>query len=175
MPAAGSLAELTAAKNRKLEEQRKVAMEMNALLTDKDTGFLEVSRKTKRDLIIAIDVARRPGFHDYYQPPEQIKTLERNGELKKYTKKLDRVQAQIDTLDAEINAASKPSAAASQAEPPAQMSSLSQWFARYGEPGPAPANYMSTFARDSKIYGGTNHHKAFKSQSTKMKTGTMTR
>ena len=50
-----------------------------------------------------------------------------------------------------------------------------QWFARHGEPGPAPPGYMSTFEKTPKIYGGTNHHKAFRSQSTVMKKGIMTR
>jgi len=52
---------------------------------------------------------------------------------------------------------------------------LSQWFGRHGEPKPAPPGYMSTFESKTKIYGGTNHHKAFKSQALVMKRGELTR
>ena len=56
-----------------------------------------------------------------------------------------------------------------------EMTSIRQWMARHGDPKPAPNGFYSEFQNDRKIYGGTNHHKAFKTQSTTMKRGMMTR
>ena len=82
------------------------------------------------------------------------------------------------------------------------LSSLSQWFEVYGkkEPkmivsSPSPCvltlpfspgkpkedgvmllkDMLSTFQPNHKIYGGTNHHKSFKTQSANMKSGHLTR
>mmetsp|Transcript_42568 Transcript_42568/g.86069 ORF Transcript_42568/g.86069 Transcript_42568/m.86069 type:complete len:175 (-) Transcript_42568:213-737(-) len=167
--------ELTIAKQRKLAEQKRVADEMNQILTKEGSGLIEVSRRTKRDLIVAIDVAKRPGYHPYYQPAEETQTVVRNGELKKLTKKVQRIQGEIDSLDQEIaQIDSSKERLKIEADAP-QMTSISQWIARHGQPGPAPPNYLSTFEKAPKIYGGTNHHKAFKSQATIMRRGIMTR
>mmetsp|Transcript_14265 Transcript_14265/g.18529 ORF Transcript_14265/g.18529 Transcript_14265/m.18529 type:complete len:174 (+) Transcript_14265:22-543(+) len=169
-------AELIASKQRKLVEQKKVADEMNLLVSE----HMEQSRIITKDLGRAIDVASRPGFHNYYKPPEQYQMNIRNDDLKKFTKKVDRLQGDIDSLDAEINqidlATKKVVAIVPET---AQVSSLKQWLARYGTQQPEqntpPPHYMSTFQPTPKIYGGTNHHKAFKSQATTMTKGILTR
>ncbi|CAN0491924.1 unnamed protein product, partial [Hapterophycus canaliculatus] len=50
-------------------------------------------------------------------------------------------------------------AAQAQASVPA-CSSLTEWFAAYGEPNPpAATGLMTNFEESPKIYGGTNHHR----------------
>lgn len=68
--------------------------------------------------------------------------------------------------DIQAGAASS-SAAAAQPQPPAggPCSSLAEWFAAYGEPGPPTATGLTTTFEDSpKIYGGTSHHRGKLSQ-----------
>ena len=62
----------------------------------------EVSRRTQRDLGVAIVVAQRPGYHNYYQAPEEVQMVIRNGELKKMAKKIERLQTELDSLDYEM-------------------------------------------------------------------------
>ena len=59
--------------------------------------------------------------------------------------------------------------------PAASCNSLSQWFSVYGTPKPSPNGFLTSFEPSSKIYGGTNHHRAFKSQSRQLKKGRLTR
>ena len=143
-------------------------------LTRDNTGLNEVSRLTQRSLEVAIVVSKRPGVIDYYQQPEETKTIVQNNDLKNLSKKVDRIQGEIDSVDTELQQIElmrqKPTMGTG-----SEMTSLQQWLARHGDPKPAPSGFMSTFQRDPKIYGGTNHHKAFKSQSTTMKRGFLTR
>lgn len=49
------------------------------------------------------------------------------------------------------------------------------WFHTFGRPKPYPNGLTTEFAPSSKIYGGTQHHAAFKSLSTSMRRGRATR
>lgn len=89
-------------------------------------------------------------------------------------KKINKMQREIDAVDADLRKAK------GGYQPPRElaeptMSSLSQWFATYGQPKPAPNNFMSEFQPSPKIYGGTAHHRAFKTLSKSMKRGHLTR
>ena len=59
--------------------------------------------------------------------------------------------------------------------PPASVSSFDQWFSNYGRPSPGPHGLQSRFQEDPKIYGGTGHHKGFRTQARMMRKGTITR
>ena len=86
-------------------------------------------------------------------------TVIRNDDLKKLTRKIERLQGELDSIDNEMLQLEASKERPSLPAEPAQMTSLQQWFARYGEAGPAPPGYLTTFEKNSKIYGGTNHHK----------------
>ena len=52
----------------KLKEQKRVADEINELLTRPgEDGLNESSRKTMKNLEVAVVVSKRPGFFDYYK------------------------------------------------------------------------------------------------------------
>lgn len=121
------------------------------------------------------DVARRPGYHNYFQPPEDIQAIIRNQELRKLSTKVERLQGELDSLDNELHRASKPAAPVSAVSEGPAPSSLRQWLAQYGEPSNVPDGWISTFEKKPKIYGGTNHHQAFRSQSTVMRQGKLIR
>lgn len=79
-------------------------------------------------------------------------------------KKLNRLGGEIAQLDAEsqnIEAMRKPLTMSSGPE----LTSLAQWNARYGTvEKPVPSGFYSGFNDAPKIYGGTEHHRAFKSE-----------
>jgi len=93
------------------------------------------------------------------QPSEETKNVIRGGELKKLTRKVERIQGELDSIDAEIEQLEAAKVRPSLPTDPPQVNSLKQWFARHGEPGPAPPGYLSSFTKKPKIYGGTNHHR----------------
>jgi len=64
--------ELITALRQKLDEQARVSREMNNLLT-KEGGLNSVSNKMQRDLAVCINVAKRPGYHDYFQVRNHLK------------------------------------------------------------------------------------------------------
>ena len=85
-----------------LRKQKRVCEEMNELLTRDETGLNEVSRMTKRSLEVAIVLSKRPGAIDYYEQPEETQTIVRNNDLKNLSKRVDRIQGEIDSVDAEL-------------------------------------------------------------------------
>ena len=118
--------------------------------------------------------------------------VERSNQCGQLTKKLARVNKELENLNEEIaqrELAKKAQRAAELAKfelkeddregkgagGGAGMQSLEQWLAVYGQPKPAPHGYMTTFQKGPKIYGGTTHHRAFKTQSTQMTTGHLIR
>ncbi|CAM9914992.1 unnamed protein product, partial [Chrysoparadoxa australica] len=56
-----------------------------------------------------------------------------------------------------------------------ELANLGQWFSMYGKPKQVPDGYISSFVESPKIYGGTNHHRAFSSQAMTMTKGRLTR
>lgn len=93
--------DLIAVKQKKLEEQKKVADEMNRLFT-KEGGLLETSTRAQKDLVVCITVAKRAGYRNYYQPPDEVQKIVRQDELRKMTKKIERIQGELNSIDAEI-------------------------------------------------------------------------
>merc|ERR1719487_1870075 len=54
------------------------------------------------------------------------------------------------------------------------VNTLSQWFSHYGgskNATSAPEGFLTSFTSSSKVYGGTNHHPAFRTLSKTMKKG----
>ncbi|CAM9859767.1 unnamed protein product [Ectocarpus sp. 8 AP-2014] len=176
--------ELTALKVRKLAQQEELAKEFNFILT-RQGGLNDQARQTCKNLEYAIAIATRPGQIEYYRPSEEAVRIVANGELAVLTNKIARLQRDIDQACSRVEqdiqqagAVASSTAVAAQAQPSASppCSSLAEWFAAYGEPAPsASSGLMTNFEESPKIYGGTNHHRAFKTQATVMKKGRITR
>ncbi|CAN0141257.1 unnamed protein product [Pylaiella littoralis] len=176
------MSDLTALKVRKLGQQQELAKEFNFILT-RQGGLNDQTRQTCKNLEYAIAVATRPGQIEYYRPSEEAARIVENGDLAALTHKIARLQREIDQVEQDIQQAgavsSSTAAAAGQTLPSAAApacSNLAEWFAEYGEPGPpAAAGLTTTFEESPKIYGGTNHHRAFKTQATVMRKGRIIR
>ncbi|CAM9742960.1 unnamed protein product, partial [Laminaria digitata] len=150
--------DLTALKVRKLAQQKELAEEFNTILT-RQGGLNDQARQTCKNLEYAIAIATRPGAIEYYRPPEEAKRIVENGDLAVLTRKIGHLQRDIDQVEHDIQQADALSSSARRPPEPS-LSSLSDWFAAYGEPGPpATLGLLTNFEESPKIYGGTNHHR----------------
>ncbi|GMI50353.1 hypothetical protein ScalyP_jg3206 [Parmales sp. scaly parma] len=165
-----SISALELQRDQLLESQKVVSDKFNNILTKKG-GLNETSTLVCRNLQAAIAVAQQPGFFEYHEVSDEAKSVVKQSELKKLTKQIQRIQKEIDIVNSEIRATRpKP-----QVVPPPTINGFAGWFRQYGEPKPAPMHFMSEFNNDPKIYGGTNHHAGFKTQSIQMRKGHLTR
>lgn len=187
----GAVAKLYELKIQKIKEQKDLSDRMNDLLT-KHGGLNESSRLARKNLQAAIAVAKQPGeqflvsalissfeppnppgFFEYYQPPEEIRATEEGKVLNQLARNIHKVHCELEQIDSEIHKA--------RTAPPAPadipLSSLSQWFDVYGRPkhGDDGQDLLTTFSPSPKIYGGTAHHRSFKTQASIMRKGRLTR
>jgi hypothetical protein len=168
-------------KVQKLNEQKLLSDRMNDLLT-RSGGLNENSKMIQKNLSAAIAVSKQPGYFDYYQPSSEIQDIEKNKILNSLVKNLNRVHRELEQINQEIqnqqqhqHQLSSSSALAPKYEP--NLTSLSQWFETYGRPENTGCleERKTSFQQSPKIYGGTNHHRAFKSQASTMKKGRVTK
>ena len=157
-------------KIKKLAEQREFSNKMNAIVRELSNN----SHIVKKNLEVAISVSKRPGYFHYYEPDPKIRELEQSKVLENLVAAIQRVGRDIEQLDreiAQIRANERNSGEAAN-----EVRSLGEWFSVYGRPSvdPEASDRISTFVSSQKVYGGTGHHKAFRSQSTVMKRGRCT-
>eukprot|EP01038_Epipyxis_sp_PR26KG_P008080 gene8080-10947_t len=170
-----SLDQLYNLKLQKLKEQKRLSDEMNDILS-KDGGLNESVRLSVKNLHAAIAVSRKPGYFEFYQPPDDIKQTEDKKVLNNYARLIQRVHKELEQIDEEIQAATAQLHSSSQRELP-RVSSLSEWFDMYGRPKltEEKVEMMTKFDHNTKIYGGTHHYSSFKTSSTIMRKGRLTR
>lgn len=82
------------------------------------------------------------------------------------------LQKQIDLLTEKIEA-SRGDDGKGPASP--SVNSLKQWLATYGSPTQAHPDQYTSFTPDRKVYGGTAHYSALRSQASTMKKGRLTK
>jgi hypothetical protein len=168
--AGAAMNDLTASKLQKLQEQRELSDKLNTVLT-KEGGLIQSAQQTCKNLEVAVAVSKRPGFFEYYQPSEEVKRVYQTNECNNLVRRIARAQKELDVLDQEIQLrADAREARAAPFQP--SVGNLEQWFQSYGRPKNAmPDGILTTFQKDKKIYGGTAHHRAFKTQAMTMKKG----
>lgn len=176
MQSSSRLNQLYEQKFAKLKEQKDVSNKMTEILAN-PAGLMDSSFKTRKSLKAAIAVARQPGYFEYYAPPPEVEQHEGDKTLNKMARQVQKIHRELEEINAEITSiehANKAAAAQSNSGGP---STLSQWFDTYGHPKNAETqeDLFTSFHQSPKIYGGTSHHRAFKSQSSNMKKGSLTR
>ena len=114
------------------------------------------------------------GYFEYYKPSDDVKSTEDAKVLNQMAKNISKVHYEIEQINADIEKATTTSPAPSVDFP---LTSISQWFDIYGRPKLNDDNkdLLTSFAPSTKIYGGTAHHRSFKTQSAVMRTGRLTR
>lgn len=174
-----SLDQLYAAKLRKLEEQKKISDEMNDILS-KVGGLNESSRLSMKNLNAAIAVSKKPGYFDYYVASDDIKRTEEKRVLNGLARSVQKVHKELEQLNEEIRQAEHSAQAArmqATLSSTPSISSLDQWFDTYGRVTMTDEkkDRMTSFVPDSKVYGGAGKYKSFKSSSSVMVKGRLTR
>lgn len=117
--------------------------------------------------------SKRPGYFTYYETPERVKAAERSGEVKRLQGQAALLQKQIDQVTDQIESAARDGGGKAPSSP--SVGSLKQWLATYGAPTQAHPDQYSSFTPDRKVYGGTAHYSAFRSQASVMKKGRLTK
>jgi hypothetical protein len=187
-----SLKALYDQKLQKLAEQKQYSTTMNDLLVK---HMNPSSKEQKRNLTAAIATSKQPGYFEYYVPSDEVKQAEQQKVLNQMARKIAKVHNELEQIQNEINAATvtaKCNAAEDQrlssvnewfaknggrVRDDAPPSSLSSWMDKYGKPsmtGNQP-DLLSKFEPNPKIYGGTAHHRSFKSSALTLKSGRLTR
>ncbi|KAF0701098.1 Aste57867_8395 [Aphanomyces stellatus] len=156
-----------------LHAQREKADKFNEVL-NAPGGLNEVSRKTCKNLEAAISASKKPGYFMYYEQPDVAKAIVKNGELKKIHAAVMLLQQKIEQVDVEIENQKK-TLASGVGGGESEIQNLKQWLATYGAPKPVSSGMLTSFNSNAKVYGGTEHYSAFKSQSTTMKKGRLTK
>ena len=170
-----NLDSMYAAKLAKLEEQKALSDQMNEMLR---SHLNPGSKLATKNLKAAIAVSKKPGNFEYYQPSPDVVNIETNKSLNGLAKRIAGVHKELEAMTEEINVAEAAKKAANKAGSMEDSAmGLDGWFETFGRPQPAPGqdSLLSSFTPASKIYGGTNHHKSFKSSALTMKRGTLTR
>lgn len=174
----------------KLNEQKLLSDHMNDLLT-RSGGLNENTKIIQKNLLAAIAVSKQPGYFDYYEPSTDIKDIEKNKILNNLVRNLNKIHRELEQINSEISqqqlqlqqqqqqqqhSLSSTRNSIQKYEQP-NLNSLSQWFETYGRPENVGCleERKTTFQQSPKIYGGTNHHRAFKSQASTMKKGRVTK
>lgn len=160
----------------KLEEQKRLADQMQEMLK---AHLVPGSKLATKNLQAAIAVSKKPGHFDYYQPSADVQNIESNKSLNSLAKRISGVHKELEAMTEEINAAeaAKRSGQNKMSTIEDSTMGLDGWFETFGRPEPVPGqdSLLSKFAPASKIYGGTSHHKSFKTSAMTMKRGTLTR
>ncbi|POM77985.1 hypothetical protein PHPALM_4555 [Phytophthora palmivora] len=164
--------ELVKKKVELLEQQKAKATKLNELL-DAPGGFNDASRKTCKNLEAAITASKRPGYFPYYEQPEHLKNVMRSGEVQRLQEQIVHLQKQIDHLTEKIE---KSTEGHEGGHTGTTITSLKHWLATYGTPKQQSTSDLYTvFTPDRKVYGGTTHYSAFRSQASTMKKGRLTK
>lgn len=160
----------------KLKEQKAVSDKMKNILSNPD-GLIDSSFKARKSLKAAIAVSRQPGYFEYYTPPPEVEAYEQDKVLNQLARQVQKVHRELEEINSEIATLENANKDANTTTPNGGPTTLSQWFDVYGKPKHAEAqeDLLTTFHSSPKIYGGTSHHRAFKSQSSNMKKGRLTR
>ena len=173
-----NLEQLTQLKISKLQEQKELSQKMSSLLHE---NMIPNQTLNNKNLQAAISVSKKPGFFDYHQTPDDIKEIETEKKLNKLARQIGKLNNELESITSEINLASieaKASITSSNKKlmnnpEKAGMSSIAQWVETYGSATieEAQKEQFTSFKPASKIYGGTGHHRSFKSSAMSMTKG----
>lgn len=167
-----------------LEEQKLASDRLHNLLTvrgdgnSNDDGCIENSRKLMKNLDAAIVSSKQPGYFSYHEGSMLVKNVERRDELGLLAGKIQSLGKELDDVNQSMLELERQHQDRMLNSEPPKLGSLDQWFATYGK---AESGIVSTQGLTSelhpskKVYGGTKHHRAFKSRAVAFKQGQLTK
>lgn len=158
-------------KEQKLREQKQLSDEASGILNKLNNS----SSESRKNLTACVAVSRQAGNLHYYEAPDEVKSLENEKVINKLAAKLRSKHKELEELEKEIIRSTPKCIDLSNVQSP-PITSISQWFDLYGRAHhQAEKDMLTTFSPAPKIYGGTAHHRSFKTQSSVMRKGHLTR
>lgn len=151
----------------KLSEQKELAEQMRNMVDELSDSNLRV----RKNLEVAISISKRPGNIHYYQPEPKIRDAEESKILEKMLSSIKKIEIEIEQINKELGTCKYAEHGHTVG---GASSTLKEWFGVYGRPSIGHEDKLTSFVESSKIYGGTSHHRAFKSQSLVMKKSRLT-
>eukprot|EP00949_MAST-11_sp_MAST-11-sp1_P004749 g4749.t1 len=154
-------------------EQKRMADTFHKMMVGEDDqiGLIESQRLLCKNVEAAIVASRQPGYFAFYNHPEHIKQIEEKSELSALARRIRDCEREIKQLQMEAERNEKQRKQLAAFNPP-QINSLQQWFGTYGKPEKQQVpGFETVFKKNTKVYGGTKHHSAYKSLATTMKIG----
>ena len=139
--------------------------------------LIENTRLTKRNLDAAIATATQPGYFRYHLGTDEALEAEKKNKVRLLRAQLKNAQSEIDKQQTEINRLLGEGRKAS-APRKSQADTFAAWHREFGvasESTLQSRDMMSDFKNNSRIYGKTKHHQAFKSVAVTMKRGNLTK
>lgn len=169
-----NLEQLYNAKFQKIKQQQTVSKKMHDLLS-KQGGLNDNSTLKMKNLQAAIAVSKQPGYFEYYHSSDDVKHVEEKKVLSYLAREIAKYNAELEQLNSEIEQAEHQNKLQHK-EPPA-VNDLRQWFELYGRPTMTEEKRerLTGFTKSSRMYGGNKHFNSFKSASTIMIKGKVTR
>lgn len=157
-----NLVKLYTIKLQKIVEQKQLSDTMSEHLKLLNDGC----KLSRMNLKAAIAVSKQSGYFEYYDASDEVKSIESGKLLNSLTRRVQKVNAELESINAEIITASiKPESKINEMP----LTTMSQWFDTYGRAEGAltkKEDLLTKFSPNSKIYGGTSHHRSFKTTST---------
>ena len=132
---------------------------------------------TKRNLDAAIATATQPGYFKYHEGTAEAREAEKKNKVRLLRAQLKNAQADIDKQQTEIDRLLAEGRRAS-APRKSQADTFAAWHRDFGEASESTMqsrDMMSEFKNNTRIYGKTKHHQAFKSLAVTMKKGNLTK
>lgn len=177
MASSDVLSSLYQTKEQKIAEQKEYSDKMREILSKMNNS----SNLIKKNLQAAIAVSKKAGYFEYYTPPDDVKQAEEQKTLNSLAAKVAKTHKELEAINAEIDQAKS-----REKKQPVEIpvNDLKQWFSTFNEITPYDAGktaskplpeMLTSFAPSKKIYGGTRHHRSFKTQARTMVPGTCTR
>lgn len=152
-------------KEAKLLLQKSVSDEASSILRKLN----ESSKVSRKNLQAAIAIARQPGYFEYYQRPPEIVRIEEGRVLNRLAVEISKINREIDQISEEIEIETRQLRKNRVRE--IDLTRVNQWFEVYGKPIHTEDDRRTAFSPSKKVYGGTDHHKSFKSVAVTMTPG----
>lgn len=155
-------------KARKLQEQKLLSDEASEILVK----LVDSNKKMRKSLQAGGTVVH--GNIEYYNPPDEVKEIEKSKVLNTIAHGIIAKHKELDQINYEISQSRSMRTSLQSLELP--VSNFQQWFEIHGKPDitPEKQDRMTHFSSSPKIYGGTTHHRSFKSSSSVMRKGRIT-
>jgi len=127
---------------------------------------------------MAIVQSTQPGYIAYHKPSKLVKEFEQKNEFSHLISRIQTYEKEIHAVSKDIDNIKNQQKHETLNKPLPHVAGISDWFEKYGNPSPnltSVPGFATTFSNNTKVYGGTKYHPAFKSVAVTQKRGRCTK